>query len=389
MSIPNPFRYGTGIFPTYFAGRDREKRLFESRITLAIESNNIQHMAIYGDWGIGKTSLIKYLSDFAKERGCIPIRVTFYKKTWLPTEFVTFLLRQFRFSIPEGALKKFLTIVKKLKLPLVDVDIEKIKSLEQLDPQITLVQTLSKAWDDLKSSAISPPLIVFFLDDVQLASTEETLYILRNTFMELLDIECKYMLVVTGTSDLFSMFDDMAAPLTRFFNPTELKRLSVEDARDAIIKPLEQSSIKFSDDVVDKILEISEGHPYYIQLLCYYLYDNAMNNVVDMNIYNSSFYLALNDMAQRMFDRIYNSASDSARQILGILAKLDKSLSYSEILNESENIGLKKGSVGKLLERLKEKEIVKQIESGEDKGKYLLFDKFFKEYVRLEKLPTF
>ena len=386
MPLSNPFKFGTGIFPPYFAGRDREKKVFESRINLAIESNNIQHMAIYGNWGIGKTSLIKYLSDFAKERRCIPIRVTFYKKAWLPTEFVTFLLRQFRYTIPEGFLKKFLDIVKKLKLPLVDVDIEKIKNIEQLDPQITLVQTLSKAWDDLKSSTIAPPLIVFFLDDLQLASTEETLYILRNTFMELLDQGCKYMLVVTGTSDLFTIFDDMAAPLTRFFNPMELKRLSERDARDAVLKPLEENPLKFSDEVVDKIVDISEGHPYYIQLLCYYLYDNAINNTVDINIYNSSFYLALNDMAQRMFDRIYNSTSENSQQILGVLAESDKTLSYTEILKVSENIGLKKASVGKFLERLKEKEIIKQIEAGDNKGKYLLFDKFFKEYVRLEKI---
>ena len=151
------------------------------------------------------------------------------------------------------------------------MDIEKIKNIEQLDHQIKLVQTLSKAWDDLKSSTIAPPLIVFFLDDLQLASTEETLYILRNTFMELLDQGCKYMLVVTGTSDLFTIFDDMAAPLTRFFNPMELKRLSERDARDAVLKPLEENPLKFSDEVVDKIVDISEGHPYYIQLLCYYL----------------------------------------------------------------------------------------------------------------------
>jgi predicted ATPase len=382
----NPYRPGSGTSPPFLAGRDLEINMFKNRLELAINSGSIMHTAIYGEPGIGKTALIKHLNCMAKEQNCITINATFHKMNE-PTEFVAFLLQQLKFSIPAGLLKKFIKKVKTLKLPL-GIEIELEKNTQLFDPQIILIQTLLAAWDDLQVSNFKPPIIVFFLDDIHLASTEDSLYILRNAFVELSNQGSKYMLVVTGTSPLFSMFGNMASPLTRFFNPAELKRLDKKATNEAITVPLNKTPIVFSNNVIKKIVDVTEGNPFYIQLLCYYLYENALMDKVDIKVYNSTIQLTLNDMAQRRFSRLYNIASPSSRHIIDLISNSNSPLSYSEIADEAPQYGIKISSLGKLLERLKEKGIVKQIEDGKNEGKYILFDKFFKEYVRLKKLTN-
>jgi len=44
--------------------------------------------------------------------------------------------------------------------------------------------------------------------------------------------------------------------------------------------------------------------------------------------------------------------------------------------------GLKRGSIPKLLQRLKEKGCVRQVETGPQKGRYFVEDPLFVEYVR-------
>ena len=55
---------------------------------------------------------------------------------------------------------------------------------------------------------------------------------------------------------------------------------------------------------------------------------------------------------------------------------------HGEIAARAVQAGLKKGSVAKLLQRLKEKGCVRQVETGPQKGRYFVEDPLFIEYVR-------
>jgi hypothetical protein len=57
MLHTNPFRPGSGLFPPYFAGREEEIRVFERKLR-STQDGTPMHMAVIGDWGIGKTSLL-------------------------------------------------------------------------------------------------------------------------------------------------------------------------------------------------------------------------------------------------------------------------------------------------------------------------------------------
>lgn len=73
----NPFRPGSGIFPPYFAGREREIGIFKHKLSSGIKSDFVQHMAIVSGWGSGKTSLLLKFKEISKEVNCpvLPIQL--------------------------------------------------------------------------------------------------------------------------------------------------------------------------------------------------------------------------------------------------------------------------------------------------------------------------
>ena len=53
----NPFRPGSGLFPSHFAGREEEVKVFERKLQ-STRDGVPMHIAVLGEWGIGKTSLL-------------------------------------------------------------------------------------------------------------------------------------------------------------------------------------------------------------------------------------------------------------------------------------------------------------------------------------------
>jgi len=379
----NPYIPQTGSIPPYFSGRNNELKLFETRIQTAKEGGNIGHLAIIGEWGIGKTSLLKELKTIAAENKC-ESKLVVCPEIKDSNEFSEFIIG------------KVISPTERIKIKSVNImgsggEID--REVPHKHPQVRLVDALSEKWNNIKEET---KLYALMVDDIdKLLSAENALTTLRSTFIELsMEYECRYMLIVTGAEDLFDRFAEygMTEPLTRFFEPIILRRLNKEETRAAILKPLEKTSIEFENEVVDKIVNISEGHPYYIQLLCHRIYERTVDKAIDkadMGVYEDSFEDAINDISVTRFNKIYPK-SEIEKTILEILSVSDEPLSHAEIATEGLKSNIKSSSIGKPLRRLLDKKLVKQMEIGDKKGKYKIFDNFFNEYVRLkDQLQTF
>jgi len=66
----NPFKPGSGLYPPYFAGRKREEDAFTERLDQTI-SGTPMHMAILGDWAMGKTSLLEKFREIAEKKNFV------------------------------------------------------------------------------------------------------------------------------------------------------------------------------------------------------------------------------------------------------------------------------------------------------------------------------
>jgi len=68
MILPNPFTPQSGWEPKIFGGRDQELAAFKSNLEDAV-SERAAHLIVLGDWGAGKTSLLKQFRRMSQENG--------------------------------------------------------------------------------------------------------------------------------------------------------------------------------------------------------------------------------------------------------------------------------------------------------------------------------
>jgi len=183
------------------------------------------------------------------------------------------------------------------------------------------------------------------------------------------------MFVATGAHDIFSQIQDHLDSAVRIFEPYELKPLSKEELKDAIVIPARNEGLNVTDKVIELIYEISEGIPYYMQLIAYNCFAEATNNEIGVEEFKKSFPRSLDMLSQREFRGMYEKSTNEERKILGLLAESNENtLSYKEI---KEGLDLKSEPSSWLRNMVNKNLILKKT-----RGKYQLRDKLFKEYLK-------
>ncbi len=183
------------------------------------------------------------------------------------------------------------------------------------------------------------------------------------------------MFVATGAHDIFSQIQDHLDSAVRIFEPYELKSLSLNELRDAIVIPSQEEGVEFTEEVINLIYELSEGIPYYMQVMAYNCFSDAADGKVGIKEFKKSFSRSLSLLAQREFRGMYEKATNEERKILGLMAESDKEfLSYKEI---KTGLNLTSEPSYWLKAMLEKNLIVKPF-----RGKYKLRDRIFREYLR-------
>jgi DNA-binding NtrC family response regulator len=67
----NPFIPMTGIEPIVFGGRNKELEFFNHKLDRILQTNIIEHFLVLGNWGIGKSTLLKEFKKICQNRGQI------------------------------------------------------------------------------------------------------------------------------------------------------------------------------------------------------------------------------------------------------------------------------------------------------------------------------
>lgn len=128
----------------------------------------------------------------------------------------------------------------------------------------------------LISSEIKRPIILLFDEGNVLSKSRVHLEKIRNIFMNIPG----YMIVITGTPDMFPIIDEVFSPIIRQFKKIIISGFRErEETEECIRKPLEKFDIQlekiFDFETYTDIREIhdlSGGRPYEIQLICHMLF---------------------------------------------------------------------------------------------------------------------
>ena len=313
----NPFTPGSGLFPPHFADREREVQEFRQCLQATLEGSP-RHLAVLGEWAIGKTSLLIHLRRLAQERGALAtLSVANPEET---QAFIGSLIRTLSLEVQaaygESLWKRLAKAVglKEVSLSALGASLE-FRFASPGEAQLSLQEYLRSLWNELRGRASA---VVIAVDDLDLiADFRQTMVLLRNTAMELGLAGAKVMIVVTGTPVLFEKMWEAHAPLVRFFEPLELGRLPEKAAREAVVKPLEGSGVRFEPEVVEQSVRLSQGQPYYLQELAYHAFETAQDGMATVETFALAFERAFSTIAKAVFERRVAGLSAGEQKLLG------------------------------------------------------------------------
>ena len=206
--------------------------------------------------------------------------------------------------------------------------------IPKTSPAVAFEKILNVIYDELDSD--NPVLILLFDDLQRIMGNDETmkiLSILQNALVELNLQGKNIMFVATGSEDIFYRIQDKLDSAVRIFEPYLIGPLSYGELCDAINVPIKELGVKFDEDVLNEIYELSNGIPYYMQILAYSCFEEINGDErVTMAEYRKASMYSLNILAQREFRVLFDKSTTEERKILCLMAESDETvLSYSYI----------------------------------------------------------
>jgi len=348
------------------------------------KSTKPDNIAVLGNWGIGKTSTLQKFRDILHNEMKDSINafsVLFSLKPSICEDadvFTSCLLdaisKQYSTSIPlkrrvGEVIKEEAKIWEQWKINSISMSPE----LRRKTKEHSLLDALGRLWGKLENSGID--LAVIMMDDIHYLITDGwkgSLYDLRTDIQTLSADGARYLFVITGPIFIYPEMHELAEPFTRLFEKFELVNFDLSGTKEAITKPLEVSGVplKISDDVVEQIHKMTEGHPFFIASIMRDILRIYKEGDLTPEKFEGIRGELISHLARSKFQDDYDIATDAEKLILLRCAKLGK-----EVFSPSDIEGK---SQPKLFERLGKKELLIKI----SRGKYRLYHPLFAEYLR-------
>jgi AAA+ ATPase superfamily predicted ATPase len=268
----NPFIISGYISPEYFCDREEET----NRILNAI--NNGRHVMLFSPRRMGKTGLIRHLFyRTKKKKEFTPVYLDIMATTCL-REFCETFGKAVLTAIGknEALMKKILKSLSALRLKLT---IDHITGEPALSLDVNNAREAEKSLETVfRYLADQPYRIAIAIDEFQQITSypEKNLEAILRTHLQTANNVC----VIFSGSRKHILTDIFSSPDRPFYNITEMMEISAikpEIYKKFIRDKFTKGSITITDPALDKIIEITRLHTFYVQYFCNRLYSEYAN----------------------------------------------------------------------------------------------------------------
>lgn len=217
----------------------------------------------------------------------------------------------------------------------------------------------------LSGRRMGPPLLLkhfrdskglLIIDEYDRVTDSATHTRLAETLKHFSDAASRTKIVIVGVAETLAGLIGEHQSLTRSLAQIELGRMPLDELAEIVTTGEERTSVVFHDGVRKKIIGLSDGFPYYTHLLCKYAameagkvlqHDPAANVVVTQVEYEHALREAVR-VGEASFSEAYKSAvitvkrkTDMFKDILWAVAYAEKT--EVQVQDIADNVGLIKG----------------------------------------------
>lgn len=305
MFTINPYKPGAGLLPEYLAGRD--KLIEEAKKTIfSLTMGYLRRPIIYyGLRGVGKTVLLAYLKKYAISQNAIVFSYETREKRNLVEDLVSDINQVILSLSKTEKIKHLLNIVNQNLMNLTltykdtSISIKRNMFLGSFENNfVELMVSLGKLAKETSKS------IIIFLDEIQYANQDE-LEALITAQHKINQENLPVIIIGAGLPRILVTMTESKTYAERMFDFKPIGSLKYDDAVKAILNPAKPFNIKYTEDSLHEIYNITGGYPYFIQLLCYLLVEETTDiNLETVNKVKDLFFENLDDSFFRIrFDK--------------------------------------------------------------------------------------
>lgn len=371
--MDNPFVYGKEVSGDDFCNRkDEIEELYRDTV-------NSQNVIVFSQRRFGKTSLIKEVLKRTRNRGILTIYVDLYS---VLTE--EDLVRKYAKAAAESLLGRvdkalrqagqfFKRIRPKLTIdetgqPTYSVDIEKREALPLLEDALEAV----KRYVDQKRKKAA---VVFDeFQQVGQLKTDRAEKVMRSSIQRHKNIS--YIFMGSKKHLISDMFNNPNRPFYKSGKPFPLGKINKDEFLVFIQIKFKKTKKNLPKSLGEKIIEICEYHPYYVQYLCHIIWEKVKSKgaVKEENLTESLKLLLSRESST--YEATWDLLTIKQRQVLMALARaMPDEKFFSSTFLEKYNLG-SASSIQRTLRSLIDKDLIDK--EGEF---YTIIDIFFKKWL--------
>ena len=329
--ITNPYSPGAGTQPPELAGREELRetiRIALERVRLGRPAKSI---LMVGLRGVGKTVLLDRMRDDAEALGIQTLRIEAPEGRSLPAILAPALrgalLRLSRndraTDLARRALRGLAGFASALKVKYQDIevglDFEPEPGLaDNGDLELDLQDLLEAAGLAAKSADTA---LAIFIDEMQYVE-EEQLAALITAMHRMSQRRLPVVLVGAGLPQLRGRMGHAKSYAERLFDFPEIGPLPSDSARVAIANPADAEGILIDSVALDRIVEVTQGYPYFLQEWGKHAWDAADASPITVGDVEQGAVTAIAALDESFFRVRFDRMTPTEKRYLRAMAEL-------------------------------------------------------------------
>lgn len=328
--VKNPYRPGAGTRPLVLAGRDVEIDKAKTLLLSVKEGAPQRSLMLYGLRGVGKTVLLNHIETMA-ERFAFRVEHIEMSETDDFRRVVAKATRKLLLSISaienlKDKAKKALGVLKAFSIaipngPELKIDVDALVGVGDSGDLNSDLVDLVVALGEAAREAEQP--ICLLIDEVQYLN-EEAISGLIAASHRISQKGLPVVFVCAGLPQIAALTGDARSYAERLFEFIPITTLEAESAAEAFTGPSLERGVEFTKEVIEDVISITEGYPYFLQEFGKHIWNAARSSPISTDDALDGKAVAVDSLDQSFFKVRIDRATKAEREFMKAMASLGK-----------------------------------------------------------------